>query len=306
MTYRRTILFLAGMTVSMMIGIGCAAGQTSAFSCPASDGMNPLPNVKAAISANDQAFLKAVLAQDKAALDAMISNDFVYVHETGLISTKQQFLEDFVAKGYIEAVLEPLQPAEPMRQYCSTVFSHYSGHLRSKQDSPYPPSVVVHIWALQDSKWVLVHRHECHNGQPIGKQLSQEGGQNLTDSLGSKPSSAVQKIIEEREASWVYSMITTDSPRMDKLIHESLRYVHVNGHFSSKKDFMKELLGGFTETDLRENSYRQFGNTVIALHKARFRHTGQAGQSPGQQIHVWWKVGDNWVMVSRHSARFEN
>ena len=120
MTYRRTILFLAGMTVSMMIGIGSAAGQTSAFSCPASDGINPLPNVKAAISANDQAFLKAVLAQDKAALDAMISNDFVYVHETGLISTKQQFLQDFVAKGYIEAVLEPLQPAEPMRQYCST------------------------------------------------------------------------------------------------------------------------------------------------------------------------------------------
>ena len=198
-------------------------------------------------------FLKAVLAQDTAALDRVLAADFVYVHENGLVSTKAQFLKDFVARGYVEAVLTPKEPAQ---QFGSTVFTIGLGHLRLKGENPYPVNTVSHIWAEQGGQWLLVHRHECHPGNPIGKQLSQDGGPNLTDKLGSRPSPAVEKAINERSASWVYAMITTDSPRMDQLLHGSLRYLHVNGKLSTKADFMKELLGGFTNTRLVELTTR--------------------------------------------------
>ena len=101
---------------------GNAVAQTTtanSHGCPPQAGVKPGPSVETEIEAKDQAFVAAVLGRDTAALDALISPDFVYVHENGLISTKREFLQELVAKGYIEAVLQPLRPAEPMRQYCT-------------------------------------------------------------------------------------------------------------------------------------------------------------------------------------------
>lgn len=290
-----------GLLVALfaMSGIHAADG-------PAVSNVAPNTKVQAAIVANEQAFLNAVLASEITVLNAMLSDDFVYVHENGLISTKAQFMTDFLAKGYEEAVLGSKQPEEPMRQYGNTVFTIGLGHLRLKGEPAYPATTVTHVWVDQGGKWVLVHRHECHSGKPIGQQLGPTGGPNSTDKLGSKPSPEIEKTINERSASWVYSMITTDSARMDALLSGSLRYIHVNGKMSSKNDFMKELQGGFTETDFRETTMRQFGNTVLVLHQSRFRHTGQAGQSPGQELHAWFLQDNRWLQVHRTSARFVN
>src|SRR5882724_1891204 len=121
--------------------------------------VTPLPEVKARVEANEQAFLKAVLAQDTATLDTLLAADFVYVHENGLISTKSQFLTDFVAKGYAAA---EFKPKEPVRQYGGTVFTISTGYLQLKSETPYPPTMVTHIWVEQGGRWVLAHRHESH------------------------------------------------------------------------------------------------------------------------------------------------
>lgn len=284
----------------------CSVSGVLAADAASAIAVGPNTTLQTAIVANERAFLKAVLAGEVATLNEMLSDDFVYVHESGLISTKVQFMTDFLSKRYEEAVLGPKQPEEPMRQYGNTVFTIGMGHLRLKGERAYPATTVTHVWVEQGGKWVLVHRHECHSGKPIGQQLGPTGGPNSTDKLGSKPSREVEKLINERSASWVYSMITTDSARMDELLSDSLRYIHVNGKMSSKSDFMKELLGGFTETDFRETTMRQFGNTVLVLHQSRFRHTGQAGQSPGQELHAWFLKDGRWVQVHRTSARFEN
>ena len=116
----------------------------------------------------------------------------------------------------------------------------------------------------------------------------------------------MEKAILEREASWVYSMVTTDGPRMDKLIGESLRYIHVTGGVSTKEMFMKEHSTGFTETDFRDTTMRQFGATVIVLHIAKYRHTGKPQQSSGEAMHAWVMQDGQWVMIGRHSTRFAN
>ena len=263
----------------------------------------PAPETQAAIEASEKKLLAAVLKQDNSVLEELLAADFVYVHENGLISTKTQFLKDFVSKGYAAVALVS---KEAMRQYGDTVITINTGHFQLKSETPYPPMTVTHIWVEQGGKWLLAHRHECHKGEPIGKQLSQRGGTNLTGELGSKPSPEVAKLIAEREASWVYSMLTSDEARMDEMMDESLRYVHVTGHTTDKRAFMKELRGGYPETYFLDTTMRQFGDTVLVLHRAQYRHTGGPEQSPGEALHIWVKRGDRWMFVGRQSARFEN
>jgi len=272
------------------------------FDCPQLDGITPLPEVRAAIDANEQAFLKAALAGDRATLDGLLSDSMSYVHENGQVSTKQQFFDDYLSVGYQEAVSVP---KEDMRQFCSTVFRVYTGHLRLKGEGEYPTTSITHIWVKQGDKWVLAHRHESHKGGPIGPQLTQHGNGNDTDKVGAEPTPEVRKIIEDNEAAWVQAMIDTDRETMEDLVGPSLHYVHVTDHTSTREDFMKELMGGFTQTDFHEDTYRQFGNTVIALHNAHYRHVNEPDQSRSQAMHAWVKQGDKWVLVARHSARFE-
>ena len=97
------------------------------FECPALDGTTPLPEVRATIDAQEAALLKAALAGDKETLDNLFADEMSYVHENGQVSTKQEFFDDYLPKGYQEAVAVP---REEMRQFCSTVTTVSVGHLR--------------------------------------------------------------------------------------------------------------------------------------------------------------------------------
>jgi ketosteroid isomerase-like protein len=157
----------------------------------------------------------------------------------------------------------------------------------------------------QNGTWKLVHRHESHRYEPIGKQLSESGGPNAAISFAAKPSPELTKTINELEAAWVYGMLTRDETKMKELLDDSIRYVHVTGSVTDKKQFMKELLGGYTETYFLDTTMRQFGDTVLVLHRAQYRLDGGPEQSPGECMHAWAKRGDRWVQVGRQSTRFE-
>lgn len=301
----------------ILIGLaGCAAGSESgemavetdapssagfSFECPELDGVTPLDEVRAAIDSNEAALLQAVLDQDRETLDRLLSESWSYVHENGQVNTRQQFYDDYLSVGYQSAVSTP---KEDMRQFCSSVFRVYTGHWRLNGEGEYPTTSATHIWAKKGEDWVLVHRHESHKGPAIGAELPQDGGGNDTDKIGAEPTPDVLKAVSDNEAAWVKAMIETDRETMEGLVGPSLHYVHVTDHTSTRQDFMEELMGGFTETDFKEDTYRQFGNTVIALHNAHYRHVDEPDQSRSQAMHTWVKQGDKWVLVARHSARF--
>lgn len=87
-------------------------------------------------------------------------------------------------------------------------------------------------------------------------------------------------------------------------MNDDLQYVHVTDFTSTKEVFMHELSTGFIKTDLKGTTLRQFGSTVIALHYAHYWHTGLADQSRSQAMRCWVKFGDQWKILTRHSARF--
>ena len=293
--------FVNFTVLQVIIGVACATGVTIAAQYEAWK-TDPLPAVRSVIEANNHAFLQAVLSRDMQKLNELLSDDFVYVHENGLISTKQQFLEEFVPKGYVAAVLKE---KEPMRQYNSTVFTIGTGHLQLKSETPHPQETITHVWAEQSGSWKLVHRHETHRFEPIGKQLSEKGGPNSAIALAAMPPPEVAKLINELEAAWVFGMLARDEAKMEELLDDSIRYVHVTGSVTDKKQFMKELRGGYSETYFLDTTMRQFGDTVLVLHRAQYRHDGGPEQSPGECMHAWAKRGDRWVHVGRQSTRFE-
>ena len=311
--YRLALCGLLLLSVSACTGGGEEAAESPAAEapavsagysseCPELDGITPLPEVRDAIDANEKAFLEAALAQDTEAIDALTADEMSYVHENGQVNTKQQFFDDYLSKGYQEAVSVP---KEEMRQFCSTIFTVNTGHLRLNGEGEYPTTSITHVWAKKGDKWLLVHRHESHKGPAIGPELPQTGGGNLTDQVGAEPTPDVEKIIRDNEAAWVQAMIDTDRETMEGLVGPSLNYVHVTDHTSTREDFMEELMGGFTETDFQETTLRQFGNTVIALHNAHYRHVNEPDQSRSQAMHAWAKQPDGrWMLVARHSARF--
>ncbi|MEY2877905.1 MAG: hypothetical protein RLZZ15_285 [Verrucomicrobiota bacterium] len=298
---------LARLSLSLLLCLcgGASVSMAQRKSAPPSPtalaAVAPEAAVKAKILAQEQAFLAAVLAQDKTALDAMLAAAFVYVHENGQVSTKEEFFRDYLSRGYIDATSKP---REAMRQFGGLVTTVNIGYLRLKGEGEYPSQAVTHLWVRDGERWVLAHRHESHKGHGIGPLLPQEGGVNNSGKVGATPSFEVAKIISKNEAAWCKAMVTNDAATMDPLLHETLQYVHVTDHTSSKADFMYELSTGFTEAEFLGTTLRQFGDTVIAVHGAHYRHTGKPDQSRSQAMHCWVKAGDRWVLVSRHSARF--
>lgn len=58
--------------------LSCAAEAAFSTACPKLDGVTPSTEARAAVEANEQAFLKAVLAQDKKTL-TRLQHCFVHV-----------------------------------------------------------------------------------------------------------------------------------------------------------------------------------------------------------------------------------
>ena len=276
--------------------------QQFSTDCPNLEGNKPDPEVEKIIKKNEAQLIKWVLAGYQEGLEGLLADAMSYVHENGQVSTKNEFFSDYLPKGYIDARHEP---KEKMRQFCNTVTTVSRGYFRLKGEGEYPTTAVTHIWArTTDGDWVLAHRHESHKGPAIGPLLPQEGGVNNTAKVGAEPSLEVAKIISKNEASWTKAMVDNDAEVMKGLMNKDLQYVHVTDFTSTYEMFMHELSTGFDATDFVGTTLRQFGNTVIALHNAHYKHTNTPDQSRSQAMHCWVKFDDGWKIVSRHSARF--
>ncbi len=297
------LLFAFFLHSNYSVDAQIADEQQFRFDCPDLDGYTPDPEVRKIIEKNEADLLTWVLAGYEKGLEDLLADAMSYVHENGQVSTKKEFFRDYLSKGYIDARLEP---KEEMRQFCNTVTTVSRGYFRLKNEREYPTTAVTHIWAQTvEGNWVLVHRHESHKGPVLGALLPQEGGSINTDKIGAVPSLDVAKIIARNEVAWQKSMVENTGEIMDDLMYESLQYVHVTDHTSTKKDFMYEQSTGFEEVDFLGTTMRQFGNTVITLNNAHYRHTGWHDQSRSQCMHCWVKFDDDkWRMVSRHSTRF--
>ena len=82
--------------------------------------------------------------------------------------------------------------------------------------------------------------------------------------------------------------------------------MHENGHVSTKDEFFADYLSrGYQEAvSVPKEIMRQFGNTVIVLFNAHYRHLNEPDRSSSQAMHAWVKP-ERTGQSPPHSSRFE-
>ncbi|MCI1189148.1 nuclear transport factor 2 family protein [Hymenobacter sp. DH14] len=95
--------------------------------------------------------------------------------------------------------------------------------------------------------------------------------------------------------------------RLADLFDDALVFVHLNGHFSSKQEWIEELRTKrfiYNAIDLQEASARAYGDTAVLVGKARFRVTmhGAAGAWTLIYTEVYARKGKHWKLVNLHTT----
>jgi ketosteroid isomerase-like protein len=103
----------------------------------------------------DEAWRKAVLAKDVAALDKMLAADLVYAHATGIVDTKQTYLAKIQSGRQLYRSME--QRKISARSYGETAVTHSWMHVTGvNQAGPFDDKVMMlHVWVKQAGVWRL-------------------------------------------------------------------------------------------------------------------------------------------------------
>ncbi len=102
---------------------------------------------------------RAMLAHDLGALDALLADDVVYVHSTGLAETKAEFLDGVRAGLYeyerIQPVSERIMHADDLA-VAYTVIDFQGG--RRGQVHPPVKLITTLVWVRRDNAWRMTVR----------------------------------------------------------------------------------------------------------------------------------------------------
>ncbi|WP_031499532.1 nuclear transport factor 2 family protein [Bryobacter aggregatus] len=107
---------------------------------------------------------------------------------------------------------------------------------------------------------------------------------------------------------WRTAVIKKDKATLDKLVASNVTYNHSNALQENKSQMLAAMLSPdmvYSSIDLKNTSYRIYGNTAIVLTDMTI-HNAQKGEkktSPLNVLMVWVKTGGNWQLVARQATR---
>jgi hypothetical protein len=94
---------------------------------------------------------------------------------------------------------------------------------------------------------------------------------------------------------------------VEDLFDDELVFIHLNGHFSSKKEWIQELRAKrfvYNSIDLKVASARVYGSTAVLVGKATFKVTmnGSKGTWTLVYTEVYTRKGNQWKLVNLHTT----
>lgn len=94
---------------------------------------------------------------------------------------------------------------------------------------------------------------------------------------------------------------------IEDLFDDELVFIHLNGHFSSKQEWIQELRAKrfvYNAINLKEASAKVYGNTAVLVGKARFSVTmnGSRGTWTLVYTEVYTKKNNRWKLVNLHTT----
>ncbi|SNC65274.1 protein of unknown function [Hymenobacter gelipurpurascens] len=94
---------------------------------------------------------------------------------------------------------------------------------------------------------------------------------------------------------------------VEDLFDDELVFIHLNGHFSSKKEWIQELRTKrfvYNSIDLKEASAKVYGDTAVLVGRATFKVTmgGSKGTYNLVYTEVYTKKQGKWKLVNLHTT----
>jgi hypothetical protein len=120
-------------------------------------------------------------------------------------------------------------------------------------------------------------------------------------SFAGTPKPAAEKAIEAAEKSLVDAMVKGDKAGVERLLGDDLAYTHSSGKTETKAEVVKSV-GSTRSMEMKDPSYKQYGNVVVTTHKAAI--TNAQGVTNNLFItHVWANQNGGWQLVSRQATK---
>ena len=108
------------------------------------------------IRSAEKAWAAAVAARDEAALGKMLSPDLIYAHSSGVVETRQQYMDRLRtgAQRYDGVKHESLR----VIPHGTTAIAHATMRMHGKSDARMfdDKLMMIHVWVKQGGAWKLV------------------------------------------------------------------------------------------------------------------------------------------------------
>jgi ketosteroid isomerase-like protein len=94
---------------------------------------------------------------------------------------------------------------------------------------------------------------------------------------------------------------------LEDLFDDELVFLHINGHITSKQEWMAELRSKrfvYNSIDLKEATVKPYGDTVVLVGKAAFKVTihGSRGMYHLVYTEVYTRKDGKWKLVNLHTC----
>lgn len=108
-----------------------------------------------AIEALDKSWVKAVLSRDFSALDKMLAPDLIYGHASGVVDTKQTYIEKLKSGKQVYRTLE--QRKMSVRLHGDAAITHSWARVTGVNPAgPFDDKIMmIHVWVKKGGTWRL-------------------------------------------------------------------------------------------------------------------------------------------------------
>jgi ketosteroid isomerase-like protein len=124
----------------------------------------------------------------------------------------------------------------------------------------------------------------------------------VASALAQSPRSSAAEEVQRAERSRVEALVSSDLPRLEKLLGDDLTYTHSTGTKESKAEFLHRIQSGELKYDSMQHendmSVRLYGYTGILTGTSRVKVRAQ-----GQTLNLHIRFTEVWVRQGRGSWR---
>jgi len=127
----------------------------------------------------------------------------------------------------------------------------------------------------------------------------------VSPAFAGEPTPEVRKIVLAKTQAYLDALLKCDATAMAKLLSPEVVYTSAAATVADRAAVLKDVSAPKSPlgvAELKVNTMRQYGDTVVANYDANFQHKDGQVIPHGTVTIVWVKQGHDWLMVARQAT----